>query len=64
MNLISNDVGRFDIALTLIHDLWKGPIQALLLGYFIYLEIGVAGIIGIAFLLSFIPFQGNTLLFC
>lgn len=54
---MSNDCGKFDIVLCFIHDLWKGPFEALLLGYFIYREIGISGIIGMAFLLSFIPFQ-------
>ncbi|GAB0093529.1 probable multidrug resistance-associated protein lethal(2)03659 [Sergentomyia squamirostris] len=57
INMMSNDVGRFDIAMAFIHDLWKGPIEAILLGYFIYREIGVSGVIGMAFLLSFIPLQ-------
>uniref|UniRef100_A0A1B0EXV1 Uncharacterized protein n=1 Tax=Phlebotomus papatasi TaxID=29031 RepID=A0A1B0EXV1_PHLPP len=57
INLMSNDVGRFDIAMAFIHDLWKGPLEALLLGYFIYREIGVSGILGMAFLLGFIPLQ-------
>ncbi|XP_059610916.1 ATP-binding cassette sub-family C member 4-like [Phlebotomus argentipes] len=57
INLMSNDVGRFDIAMAFIHDLWKGPTEAILLGYFIYREIGVSGVLGMAFLLSFIPLQ-------
>ncbi|KAJ6637208.1 putative multidrug resistance-associated protein lethal [Pseudolycoriella hygida] len=57
INLISNDVSRFELALLFLHDVWKGPIEALLFGYFIYVQIGVAGIIGMAFLLSFIPIQ-------
>uniref|UniRef100_A0A182M8V5 Uncharacterized protein n=1 Tax=Anopheles culicifacies TaxID=139723 RepID=A0A182M8V5_9DIPT len=57
INLLSNDVGKFDIALCFIHDLWKGPMEAILLGYFIYREIGFSGLLGMAFLLSFIPLQ-------
>ncbi|EDS30176.1 multidrug resistance-associated protein 1 [Culex quinquefasciatus] len=57
LNLLSNDVGKFDIALAFIHDLWKGPMEALLLGYFIYIEIGYSGLLGMGFLLSFIPLQ-------
>ncbi|XP_058461288.1 probable multidrug resistance-associated protein lethal(2)03659 [Malaya genurostris] len=57
INLLSNDVGRYDVALAFVHDLWKGPAECLLLGYFIYLEIGYSGILGMAFLLSFIPLQ-------
>ncbi|KFB46275.1 AGAP004603-PA-like protein [Anopheles sinensis] len=57
INLLSNDVGKFDIALCFLHDLWKGPMEAILLGYFIYLQIGYSGLLGMAFLLSFIPLQ-------
>uniref|UniRef100_A0A336M188 CSON010264 protein n=1 Tax=Culicoides sonorensis TaxID=179676 RepID=A0A336M188_CULSO len=57
INLISNDVGKFEIALAFLHDLWKGPLELFLLGYFIYREIGVAGILGLGFMLSFIPLQ-------
>ncbi|XP_058443653.1 ATP-binding cassette sub-family C member 4-like [Malaya genurostris] len=57
INLMSNDVDRFEMALYLIHDLWKGPALCLILGYLIYLEIGYPGLLGLAFLLSFIPLQ-------
>ncbi|XP_055536637.1 ATP-binding cassette sub-family C member 4-like [Wyeomyia smithii] len=57
INLLSNDVSKFDIAIAFLHDLWKGPSECLLLGYFIYLEIGFSGLLGMAFLLSFIPLQ-------
>uniref|UniRef100_A0A182IDE7 Uncharacterized protein n=1 Tax=Anopheles arabiensis TaxID=7173 RepID=A0A182IDE7_ANOAR len=57
INLLSNDVGKFDIALCFVHDLWKGPMEAVLLGYFIYCQIGFSGLLGMAFLMSFIPLQ-------
>ncbi|XP_062563883.1 ATP-binding cassette sub-family C member 4-like [Armigeres subalbatus] len=57
LNLLTNDVSKFDIALAFIHDLWKGPMESLLLGYFIYMELDFAGLLGMAFLLSFIPLQ-------
>lgn len=57
INLLSNDLGKFDIAICFIHDLWKGPLETILLGYLVYREIGVAGIIGIVFILCFIPIQ-------
>lgn len=69
INLLSNDFGKFDIALAFLHDLWKGPFETILLGYLAYREIGVAGIIGIVFILCFIPiqckqsFQTNSSLF-
>lgn len=54
---MSNDVGKFEIALAFLHDLWKGPFELFLLGYFIYREIKLAGVLGLAFMLSFIPLQ-------
>ena len=57
INLLSNDFAKFDLAICFIHDLWKGPLETLLLGYLIYREIGASGIIGIVFILSFIPIQ-------
>ncbi|XP_037038323.1 probable multidrug resistance-associated protein lethal(2)03659 isoform X2 [Bradysia coprophila] len=57
INLIANDVHRFELAFAFFHDVWKGPLEAVLFGYFIYQEIGVAGIIGMGFLLSFVPIQ-------
>lgn len=59
INLIANDVHRFELAFTFFHDVWKGPLEALLFGYFIYQHIDLAGIIGMVFLLSFIPIQGT-----
>lgn len=61
INLLSSDVYHFDVAISYFHDIWKGPLEALLFTYFIYHEIGVSAIIGIAFLLSFIPMQGKMI---
>jgi ATP-binding cassette, subfamily C (CFTR/MRP), member 4 len=55
--LLSNDFSKFDIALCFVHDVWKGPFETLLLGFLIYREIGIAGVVGIVFILSFIPIQ-------
>lgn len=57
INLMSNDVGKFDVALYSLHDLWKGPVQAVLLGYLIFREIGISGLVGMTFILCFIPIQ-------
>ncbi|CAD6992278.1 unnamed protein product [Ceratitis capitata] len=57
INILSNDVGRFDVALAFLHDLWKGPTESLLIGYLMYREIGISAVIGVAFMLSFIPLQ-------
>ncbi|XP_055848004.1 probable multidrug resistance-associated protein lethal(2)03659 [Episyrphus balteatus] len=57
INIISNDLGRFDVALCFLHDLWKGPLESLLIGYLMYREIGLSAVLGVSFMLSFIPLQ-------
>lgn len=57
VNLLSSDVARFELALLLLHDVWKGPMETILFGFFIYREIGVSAVIGVGFLLSFVPLQ-------
>ncbi|XP_014296337.1 probable multidrug resistance-associated protein lethal(2)03659 [Microplitis demolitor] len=58
VNLLSNDVNRFDVAVIFIHYLWIGPVETIIITYLMYLEVGVAAIIGVASLLMFIPLQG------
>lgn len=58
INFLSNDVGKIEIAPCFAHDLWKGPIEAAILFYFIYREIGLQStIVGVVFMLFSIPFQ-------
>lgn len=57
INLLSNDLGKFEEALSFLHDLWKGPLETVIVGYLVYNEIGIAGVVGIVFILSFIPIQ-------
>jgi ATP-binding cassette subfamily C (CFTR/MRP) protein 4 len=57
VNLLSNDVSRFELIAMFCHYLWVGPIETLVVGALMYLEIGVSAIAGIVFLLLFIPFQ-------
>uniref|UniRef100_A0A1A9WJ69 Multidrug resistance-associated protein lethal(2)03659 n=1 Tax=Glossina brevipalpis TaxID=37001 RepID=A0A1A9WJ69_9MUSC len=58
VNLISNDVGRLDLAMLFIHYLWVGPLETLLITYLMYREIKIAAVFGVAFMLMFIPLQG------
>lgn len=57
INLLSSDLLKFEYALGLLHEVWKGPMQVLLFLVVIYYEIGASGIVGIAFIASFIPLQ-------
>ncbi|KAF7996675.1 hypothetical protein HCN44_002321 [Aphidius gifuensis] len=58
VNLMSNDVSRFDSSMMFIHFIWIGPLQTIVASYFIYREAGWAGIIGVACFLMVIPFTG------
>ncbi|KAL5274290.1 ABCC4 family protein [Megaselia abdita] len=58
VNLISNDVGRLDLAMIFLHYLWMGPVETILITYLIWREIGTASFFGVAFMLLFIPLQG------
>lgn len=59
INLMSNDLATFDKSVYYVHLLWKGPIEMLIFGYFIYGEIGYYGWIGIGFISCFVPIQSN-----
>ncbi|KMQ90611.1 multidrug resistance-associated protein, partial [Lasius niger] len=60
VNLLSNDVNRFDISIIFLHYLWVGPLETIVITFFMYyfLDIGISAIIGVASLLAFIPLQG------
>lgn len=58
VNLISNDVGRLDLAMIFIHYLWMGPVETVVITYLIWREIGNASFLGVAFMLLFVPLQG------
>ncbi|KAL5284718.1 ABCC4.2 family protein [Megaselia abdita] len=57
INILSNDIGRFDVALIFAHDVWKGPLEAVLLTIVMYWYIQYSAIIGIGFVLLFVPLQ-------
>jgi len=57
INLISNDVSQFDSSMNSIHYLWIGPLQTIVITYFMWQEIGVSSLIGISMFLFFIPLQ-------
>ncbi|XP_055381053.1 probable multidrug resistance-associated protein lethal(2)03659 [Condylostylus longicornis] len=55
INILSNDLSKFDLLLFLIRDIWQGPIEALFLCYIAYQQVGISAIIGVGFLLCFTP---------
>ncbi|XP_075236831.1 putative multidrug resistance-associated protein lethal(2)03659 isoform X2 [Lycorma delicatula] len=57
VNLLSNDVNRYDSSVIYMHYLWVGPLETVVVTYFLWQEIGVASIVGVAALLIVIPLQ-------
>ncbi|EDV91220.1 probable multidrug resistance-associated protein lethal(2)03659 [Drosophila grimshawi] len=57
VNLLSNDVGRFDTVLINVHYLWVAPLELIVVTYFMYDQIGFSALFGVAVMLLFLPLQ-------
>ena len=57
VNLLSNDVNRFDFSPMFIHYLWCGPLQFVIVMYLTYQAIGPATFVGGALIIAMVPFQ-------
>lgn len=57
VNLMSNDVNRFDTCSLFAHYLWISPLQTAIITYLMYTEVGIAAVIGTAFILLLVPLQ-------
>ncbi|XP_060517933.1 ATP-binding cassette subfamily C member 4-like [Cylas formicarius] len=57
VNLISNDVGRFELATTHMHNLWLAPLETIVVLILLYFFVGPTGLAGVCLMLAFIPFQ-------
>lgn len=62
VNLLSNDVSRFDIVSVFIHHMWVSPLISLIVMVLLWKDAGYAGLIGLipAFLVA--PLQGKDLI--
>ncbi|CAK9828616.1 Probable multidrug resistance-associated protein lethal(2)03659 [Anthophora retusa] len=60
VNLVANDVNRFDLVSIFIHHMWSAPLSALIIAYFLYIEAGYSGLIGIAAVFVVVPIQSYT----
>jgi ATP-binding cassette subfamily C (CFTR/MRP) protein 4 len=58
VNLLANDVARFDRSFLFLPYLFIGPVQTALIVNFMWSKIGISAIIGVAVILFFIPVQG------
>uniref|UniRef100_A0A0P6IW43 Putative abc transporter c family member n=1 Tax=Aedes aegypti TaxID=7159 RepID=A0A0P6IW43_AEDAE len=60
VNLLSNDVNRFDIVSVFLHSMWSAPLLSIIVGVLLYIEIGVAGLIGMIVIFIVTPIQAYT----
>nr|XP_045582319.1 ATP-binding cassette sub-family C member 4-like isoform X3 [Procambarus clarkii] len=57
VNLLSNDVNRFDTSVIFIHYLWIGPLQTMIVLGILWKELGPSCLAGIMLLILFVPLQ-------
>ncbi|XP_063913159.1 ATP-binding cassette sub-family C member 4-like isoform X2 [Zophobas morio] len=60
INLLSNDVNRFDLAAMHLLQLLVAPIETIVIIYFLYATVGATAVAGIVLLFLFVPFQTLT----
>ena len=59
VNLLSNDVNRFDLSAIFLHYLWVGPVQMAICTAILWYYYGPCCLVGIILLILFVPFQGK-----
>ncbi|XP_066582136.1 LOW QUALITY PROTEIN: ATP-binding cassette sub-family C member 4-like [Prorops nasuta] len=57
VNLVANDVNRFELVSIVLHYMWSAPLSALIIGGVLYTKAGYAGLIGIAAVFIVVPIQ-------
>ena len=60
VNLLSNDVSRFDMVSIFLHVMWTAPLSAIIITYFLFVSAGYAGLIGIGIVFLIVPLQVYT----
>lgn len=60
VNLLSNDVSRFDMVSIFLHAMWTAPLSAIVITYFLFVSAGYAGLIGIGIVFLIVPLQAYT----
>lgn len=58
INLLANDTAKLDEGLPFFYEVWRGFFEVIIFFTAIYLEIGIAAVAGILFLISIVPIQG------
>lgn len=57
VNLLSNDVNRFDLVTMFLNTMWTAPLLTLIVGILLWREIQWAGLIGIGIVFIVVPIQ-------
>ena len=57
VNLLSNDVKRFDNCGFSLHYLWAGPLQLTIITTLLYQRLGPSALVGAALLIAAVPLQ-------
>ncbi|XP_052753783.1 probable multidrug resistance-associated protein lethal(2)03659 [Galleria mellonella] len=57
VNLMANDVNRFDTGPLFVHYLWIGPCETLLMTVYLYRDMGMAAVCGAMVIFAMVPFQ-------
>nr|CAD7203693.1 unnamed protein product [Timema douglasi] len=57
VNLLSNDVSRFDILLMFLNQLWLAPLIAIIVMYLLVSETGISGAVGVIVVFLVVPLQ-------
>lgn len=60
VNLLSNDVSRFDMVSIFLHSMWTAPLSAVIITYFLFVSAGYSGLIGIGIVFLIVPLQTYT----
>lgn len=60
VNLLSNDVSRFDMVSIFLHAMWTAPLSAIVITYILYTDAGYSGLIGIGIVFLIVPVQVYT----
>ncbi|CAG9767557.1 unnamed protein product [Ceutorhynchus assimilis] len=57
INLLSNDVARFDSCMRYFHYLWVAPLETILIMYLLYYDVGLTSLSGFGLIVLFMPVQ-------
>ncbi|CAH0722850.1 unnamed protein product, partial [Brenthis ino] len=57
VNLMANDVNRFDSGPLFVHYLWIGPLETVLITFYLYREMGISAVYGALIVMAAVPFQ-------